>query len=98
MRIAVGGDDFEDAVVQLQNRDVEGAAAEVVNGDDAVLLLVEPVGERCRGGFVDQTQDFESRDAAGVFRGLALRIVEVRRDGDDGFRDRARRKSARRCA
>ena len=42
MRVAVGGDDFEDAVVQLENRDVEGAAAEIVDRDDAVLLS-------CRG-------------------------------------------------
>ena len=44
MRVAVGGDDFEDAVVQLENGDVEGATTEVVDGDDAVLLLVEAVG------------------------------------------------------
>ena len=29
---------FEDAVVQLEDGNVEGAAAEVVDGDDAVLL------------------------------------------------------------
>ncbi len=39
MRIAVGGDDFEDAIVQLEDRDVECAAAEIVDRNDAVLLL-----------------------------------------------------------
>jgi hypothetical protein len=39
--VAVGGDDFEDAVVELEDGDVEGAAAEVVDGDDAVFA--------CRG-------------------------------------------------
>ena len=87
MRVAVGGDDFEDSVVQLEDGDVEGAAAEIVDGDDAVLFLVEAVGERCGGRFVDQAEDFESGDAAGVFRGLALRVVEVGGNGDDGFRD-----------
>ena len=33
MGVAVGGDDFEDAFVQLEDGDVEGAAAEVVDGD-----------------------------------------------------------------
>ena len=33
VRVAVGGDDFEDAFVQFEDRDVEGAAAEVVNRD-----------------------------------------------------------------
>ena len=42
VRVAVGGDDFEDSVVQLQDRDIEGAAAEIVNRDDAVLFLSRP--------------------------------------------------------
>jgi hypothetical protein len=50
MRVAVGGDDFKDAVVQFENRNVECAAAEVVDGDDAVLLFVEAVGERAAVG------------------------------------------------
>jgi hypothetical protein len=36
VRVAVGGDDLEDAVVQLEDRDVERAAAEIVNRDGAV--------------------------------------------------------------
>src|SRR3974390_1075669 len=43
MRVAVGGDDFEDAFVQFEDRDVERAAAEIVNGDRGSLFLVEPV-------------------------------------------------------
>jgi hypothetical protein len=46
MGVAVGGDDFENAVVQLENRNIEGAAAEIVNDDDAVFLFIEAVGER----------------------------------------------------
>jgi hypothetical protein len=89
MRVAVGGDDFENAVMQLEDGNVEGAAAEVVDRDDAVLFLVEAVGERRGGWFVDQAQDFEAGDAAGVFCGLTLCVVEIRRNGDDRFRDRA---------
>ena len=85
--VAAGGDDFEDAVVELEDGDVEGAAAEVVDGDDAVLLLVEAVGEGGGGGLVDQAQDVEAGDAAGVLGGLALRVVEVGGDGDDGLGD-----------
>ncbi len=88
VRVAVGGDDFEDAVVQLEDRDVEGAAAEIVDGDDAVLLLVEAVGERCGRGFVDQAEDFEAGDASRVFGGLALGVVEIGGDGDDRLCDR----------
>jgi hypothetical protein len=38
--VAVGGLHLEDALAQLQHRDVVGAAAEVVHGDLLVLLLV----------------------------------------------------------
>ena len=51
--VAVGGDDLEDALVELEDGDVEGAAAEVVDGDEAVFLFVEAVGQGCGGGFVD---------------------------------------------
>ncbi len=98
MRVAVGGEDFEDAFLQFEDRDVEGAAAEIVDGDDAFLALVESVGERGGGGLVDQPQHFETGDASGVARGLSLRVVEVRGDRDDGFRDWLRRVRLRRSS
>ncbi len=98
VRVAVGGQHFEDAVLELQDRNVEGAAAEVVHGDDAVLALVEAVGERRGGRLVDQAQHFETGDAAGVLGGLALRVVEVRRHGDDGLAVLAPRNTLRRSA
>ncbi len=72
MRVAVGGDDLEDSVVQFQDRDVEGAAAQIVDCDDSILL-VEAVGERRGGRLVDQTKHFETGDAAGVFVACAAR-------------------------
>src|SRR5208337_2427201 len=86
--VAVGGDHFEDPLVQLENGNVEGAAAEIVHSNGSVLLLVQTVGERGGGRLVHQAQDFQSRDAAGVFGGLPLRIVEVGGHGDDRFRHR----------
>ena len=87
VRVAVGGLDLEDAVAQLEDRDVERAAAEVVDGDLLVVLLVEAVGEGRRGGLVDDPLDVEAGDAAGVLGRLALGVVEVRRDGDDRLGD-----------
>jgi hypothetical protein len=83
VRVAVGRDDLHDVVADLEDRDVERAAAEVVDGDDLVLLLVEAVGERRRGRLVDDALDVEAGDAAGVLGGLALGVVEVRGHGDD---------------
>ena len=63
VRVAVGRDDLHDVVADLEDRDVERAAAEVVDGDDLVLLLVEAVGERRRGRLVDDALDLEAGDA-----------------------------------
>ena len=85
--VAVGGLHLEDAVADFQDRDVEGAAAQVVDGDLLVLLLVEPVGQRGGGRLVDDAQHLEAGDLAGVLGGLALGVVEVGRNGDDGLGD-----------
>jgi hypothetical protein len=89
-RVTVGGKHFELALAvdlgDLDDRHVEGAAAQVVHGDLAILAgLVEAVGQRRRGGLVDDALDLETRDAAGVLGRLALRVVEIRGHGDDGF-------------
>src|SRR5208337_67244 len=87
VRVAVGGLHLEHAVADFENRNIEGAAAEIIDGNFLVLLLVEAVSERRSSRLIDDAQDFEASDAAGVFRGLALRVVEVSRNGDDSLRD-----------
>ena len=74
---------LEHAVLDAQDRDVERAAAEVVDGDHAGVPLVEAVGQRRRGRLVDDPQHLEAGDAAGIARRGALRVVEVGRHGDD---------------
>ena len=47
--ITVGGFYLKDAVAELQNRDVERTAAQVIDRDLFVLFLVQTVGQRsCR--------------------------------------------------
>ena len=88
MVVARRGLDLEHAVPDLEHRDVKGAAAEVEHEDGLVgVLLVEPVGQRGRGGLVDDALDVEAGDLAGVLGGLALVVVEVRRDRDDNAVD-----------
>ena len=53
--VAGGRKDLDDAVADFEDGDVEGAAAEVVDHDLLVGLLVEAVGEGGRGGLVDYT-------------------------------------------
>src|SRR4030043_1766774 len=86
--VARGGQDLESAFDKPDERDIEGAASEVINEDSACLTaLVESVRERGCCGLVDNTLDFEARYFASILRCLPLGIGEVGRDGDDSFVD-----------
>ena len=88
VRVAARRLHLERALAQLQDRDVERAAAEVEDGDDLLRLLVQAVGERGGGRLVDDAQHLQPGDGAGVLRRLALAVVEVGGDGDHGLRHR----------
>ena len=83
--VAVGGQHLELLLAvdvgEVDDRDVERAAAEVIDGDLAVLVaaLVEAERERSRRRLVDDPLDVEAGDAAGVLGRLALAVVEVGR-------------------
>src|SRR3546814_10013920 len=66
----------------LQDGNVEGAAAKVVDGDGLAVLLFKPIGERGRRRLVDDAQNLKPRDLARVLGRLALRVVEIGGDGD----------------
>ena len=88
LRVAVGGLDLEHAVADLEDRHVEGAAAEVEHEDRLVgVLLVEAVGERGGRRLVDDAEHLEPGDLAGLLGGGALGVVEVGGHGDDGLGD-----------
>ena len=77
--VAVGRLHLEDAVADLQNRDVERAAAEIVDRNGARLFLFEAIGEGGRRRLVDDAQHLETGDLAGVLGGLPLAVIEVGR-------------------
>ena len=84
VRVARSRLDLEDTVAEIQQRHIEGSAAEVEDKDGLVLTgLVEPVGEGRRSGLVDDPQHFETGNLPSLLGGLALRVVEVGGDGDD---------------
>mmetsp|Transcript_6588 Transcript_6588/g.17841 ORF Transcript_6588/g.17841 Transcript_6588/m.17841 type:complete len:707 (-) Transcript_6588:24-2144(-) len=87
-----GGLDLEDALLDGEEGDVKGTAAEVKDEHVALraavlVLLVEAVRDRRRGGLVDDAHAVDTRDHRGILGRLALGIVEVRRDGDDSVLD-----------
>ena len=86
--VTAGGLDLDDALADLEQRHVEGAATEVEDEDGLVgLALVQAVGQRGRGRLVDDAQHVEAGDLAGLLGGLALGVLEVGRHGDDGVGD-----------
>jgi hypothetical protein len=87
MRVAVGRLDLDDAVAHLEHGNVEGAAAEVVHGNRFVFFLVEAVSQGRGGRLVDDAQDVQAGNRAGILRRLTLGVVEVRRNGDDRVGD-----------
>src|SRR6185437_6659487 len=84
VRVAIGGQYLKDPVFDPQNRDIECTAAEVVHRDQALPPFVEPIRDRRGSRFVDDAEHFESGDSRGIARRGALRVVEIRRYGNDG--------------
>ena len=82
-----GGADLDDAVADVEDADVERAAAEVEHEHGLVRLLVEPVGQGRGGRLVDDAQHLQPGDLPGVLGRLPLGIVEVRRHGDHRLGD-----------
>ena len=87
MRVAARRQHLKDAVLDAEDRDVERPAAEVVDSDEPRVPLVESVRERRRGRLVDDPHHVEPGDAPRVARRRSLRVVEVRRNRDDGAID-----------
>ena len=85
MRVPVRGLHLDHAAADLEHRNIERAAAEVIDSDGLVALFIQPVGQRCRCRLVDDADHFQTGDFTRLFGGLPLRVVEVRRHGDDGL-------------
>jgi hypothetical protein len=76
--VAGGREDLEDAVVDGQERDIEGTTAEVVDNDALLAaLLVEAVRDSGGCRLVDDTEDVETSDDTGILGRLTLSVVEV---------------------
>ena len=89
-RVAVGGQHLKQVAggvhlvgLDAQDRDIEGAAAEVVNGNGFGLArAVQAIGQRRGRGLVHDALGQQARQARGVARGLTLRVVKVGGHGD----------------
>ena len=87
--VAVAGEDLDHPRLDLRDRDVERAAAEVVNEQALHLGGVRIIREHGRGRLVDDPDDLQAREHAGLAGRVALALGEERRHRDHGLRDRA---------
>lgn len=85
--VTVGGLDLEDTVLDLEDGDIESTTTKIVDGDDAVSLLLKTVGQGSGSRLVDDTEDVEASNLTGILGALTLGVVEVGRDSDDGVLD-----------
>ena len=78
---------FKDVLADLEDRNVERTATEVINSDLLVEAFTEAIGEGGSRGFVEDAQYFKARDLSCVLGGLSLVVVEVCGHGNDRFGD-----------
>lgn len=85
--VAAGGEHSEDVSTLLEDSKVKGAAAQVKDGVATSAVGRQTVGQGGGGRFVENTLDGEAGEFAGPFGGLALSVVEIGGNGDDGAVD-----------
>ena len=85
--VAGGGKNLDHAVVDVEDGDIERAAAEVVDHDLLGLLLIHAVGKSGCSRLVDDTLHIQTGDLAGVLGGLTLGVGKVSGNGDDSLRN-----------
>jgi hypothetical protein len=78
--VSGGRENFEDTVVDREERDIERSSSEIVDDDGAFTSsLVESVGDGGGGGLVDDTENVETSDRTSILGGLTLSVVEAAR-------------------
>mmetsp|Transcript_121575 Transcript_121575/g.344507 ORF Transcript_121575/g.344507 Transcript_121575/m.344507 type:complete len:175 (-) Transcript_121575:329-853(-) len=70
---------FENPILDCQDRHIEGASAHVVNENVLLTasLLVQPIRNRSCRRLINDTQHIHARDGTSVFRRLALGVIEI---------------------
>ena len=86
MVVTGGRQHLEDTVRDLEQRYIKGTAAEVKDHDLLILFLVHTVCQCGGGRLVDDTQNLQTGDLAGVLGRLTLCVGEVSRHRDDSLR------------
>ena len=89
MCVTCGRLDLENPLFDGQERNIKSSTSQIENEyvPLAFGFLVKTIGDSCRGGLVDNTEDIQPGNKTGIFCGLTLRVVEVGWDSDDSVVD-----------
>src|SRR5262249_51231072 len=79
----------------VQNAEVEGTAAEVIDGNNLVLLPAQPVGQGTGDGYLPQIQGWEMGERGCATQRTPLRFVEAHWNADHGLLNRTSQVRAR---
>ena len=84
--ISCGSQNLDDAVADLDDRYIESTAAQVVYHNLLLFLIIKTISQSCRCRLIDDTLYIQARNLSGILGCLSLRVIEVRRYGDNRFR------------
>ena len=89
MGITSSGLDLKNTLLNGEERDIESSSSKIEDEDVSLAddLLIKAVSDGSSGGLVDDTEDVHARNGSGILGRLTLRVVEVRRDGNNGVVD-----------
>src|SRR5947208_15067216 len=79
--------DLEDSIAHIQNRDIKGTAAQIIDGNHFIFLFIESIGQGRGSWLVDDAKHFEACNLASVFGSIALCIVEISRNRNHCLRN-----------
>jgi hypothetical protein len=91
--VTTSGLDLEDAVVNLEDGNIEGTTTKIEDknglglGVDVDGLAIKTISKSSSGGLVDDTENLKTSNLTGVLGSSTLGVVEVGGDGDDGLVD-----------
>merc|ERR1740116_679602 len=84
--VTIGGLHLEYPTGNLEDRNVEGAAAQVVHSDRLPVLGLHAEGQSCSRGLIDNPLYVEACNLSSILRSLALSVVEVSGHRHDSLR------------
>jgi hypothetical protein len=86
--VTSGGLDLGNTLLDGQEGGIESSFTKIEDEDVALTgLLIETIGNGGSSRLIDDTENVQVTDGAGVLGGLTLGVVEVSGDGNDGVSD-----------